>query len=115
LRETIALEKSMTKTAFFALTFTAAAFLMPGVTPARADFFDGARKTFETDIPHFFQDDIPCAFGGQPTSHTKSSCNAPSRPAARAPEPRPMTEPAPVRTDDPVEIQQAPPPPGTAR
>jgi hypothetical protein len=45
-------------------------------TPARADFFDDARKTFTTDIPHFFQDDIPCAFGGQPTSHTKASCNA---------------------------------------
>jgi hypothetical protein len=44
--------------------------------PARADFFDDARKTFTTDIPHFFQDDIPCAFGGQPTSHTKASCNS---------------------------------------
>ena len=42
--------------------------------PARADFFDDARKTFETDIPHFFQDDIPCAFGGNPTSGTKTSC-----------------------------------------
>jgi hypothetical protein len=42
--------------------------------PARADFFDGARRTFQTDIPHFFQDDIPCAFGGQPTSHTRTSC-----------------------------------------
>lgn len=45
-------------------------------TPARADFFDDARKTFTTDIPHFFQDDIPCAFGGQPTSHTKASCKS---------------------------------------
>ena len=45
-------------------------------TPARADFFDGARQTFASDIPHFFQDDIPCFFGGQPTSHTKSSCNS---------------------------------------
>lgn len=49
--------------------------------PARADFFDDARRTFETDIPHFFQDDIPCAFGGQPTSHTKTSCKSPSHPA----------------------------------
>jgi hypothetical protein len=49
------------------------------LTPASAcaaDFFDNARRTFQTDIPHFFQDDIPCAFGGQPTSHTKSSCKS---------------------------------------
>jgi len=53
------------------------------VSPARADFFDGARQTFQKDIPHFFQndvphffqDDIPCAFGAAPTSHTKKSCN----------------------------------------
>jgi hypothetical protein len=54
-------------------------------TPARADFFDDARRTFVTDIPHFFQDDIPCAFGGQPTSHTKTSCKSsaghPAKPA----------------------------------
>lgn len=50
-------------------------------TPARADFFDDARRTFETDIPHFFQDDVPCAFGGQPTSHTKTSCKSASQPA----------------------------------
>ena len=58
---------------------------LAAATPARADFFDDARKTFTTDIPHFFQDDIPCAFGGQPTSHTKASCNSskpPARPAA---------------------------------
>ena len=47
-------------------------------TPARADFFDDLRRTFDTDIPHFFQDDIPCAFGGQPTSHTKTSCKSTS-------------------------------------
>ena len=50
-------------------------------TPARADFFDGARRTFTNDIPHFFQDDIPCAFGGQPTSHTKTSCKSAGHPA----------------------------------
>jgi hypothetical protein len=50
-------------------------------TPARADFFDDLRRTFDTDIPHFFQDDIPCAFGGQPTSHTKTSCKSTSHPA----------------------------------
>jgi hypothetical protein len=45
--------------------------------PARADFLDGVRKTFTNDLPHFFQDDVPCAFGGQPTSHTRKSCNSP--------------------------------------
>ena len=55
-------------------------------TPARADFFDDARRTFETDIPHFFQDDIPCAFGGRPTSGTKASCNSSHHPAKHAAE-----------------------------
>jgi hypothetical protein len=27
-------------------------------------------------MPHFFQDDIPCAFGGSPTSGTKTSCKS---------------------------------------
>ncbi|HVJ52942.1 MAG TPA: hypothetical protein VM689_10790 [Aliidongia sp.] len=87
------------------------ALLLAATVPvsARADFFDGARQTFQndiphffqTDVPHFFQDDIPCAFGGQPTSHTKTSCNAPSRPA------RPVaTSPEEAR-----EIQDAPPSP----
>jgi hypothetical protein len=53
--------------------------------PARADFFDGARRTFQTDIPHFFQDDIPCAFGGQPTSHTRTSCKSSDNSVKRAP------------------------------
>lgn len=52
--------------------------------PAEADFFDGARQTFQTDIPHFFkndvphffQDDIPCAFGGHPTSGARKSCRS---------------------------------------
>lgn len=58
---------------------------------ARADFFDGARKAFQTDIPHFFQDDIPCAFGGGPTSGAKTSCKSPDHPAAN---------PAPVHAKD---------------
>jgi len=49
--------------------------------PARAEFFNDVRRTFQTDIPHFFQDDIPCAFGGEPTSHTRTSCKSPKRPA----------------------------------
>lgn len=52
-------------------------------SPAHADFFDGARQTFQNDIPHFFtqsvphffQDDIPCAVVGHPTSGTTKSCN----------------------------------------
>jgi hypothetical protein len=51
--------------------------------PARAgDFPDDVKRTFTTDIPHFFQDDIPCTFGGKPTSGTKSSCPGPNHPAA---------------------------------
>ncbi len=68
---------------------------------AHADFFDDARKTFTTDIPHFFQDDIPCAFGGQPTSHTKATCSdKPERPAPvvtkPAPDPNRPADPPPV-------------------
>jgi hypothetical protein len=57
-------------------------------TPARADFFDDMRKTFKTDIPHFFQDDIPCAFGGKPTSGARTSCKSaesPAKPATKKP------------------------------
>ena len=51
--------------------------------PTRAgDFPDDVKRTFTTDIPHFCQDDIPCAFGGKPTIGTKRSCNAPSHSAA---------------------------------
>ena len=50
-------------------------------SPARADFLDDVRKTFTKDMPHFFQDDIPCAFGGQPTIHTKKSCPSSAPPA----------------------------------
>jgi hypothetical protein len=59
-----------TSAVVFSVTLVAA-------VPARADFFDGMRKTFTNDLPHFFQDDVPCAFGGQPTSHTRKSCNSP--------------------------------------
>lgn len=72
----------------------ASAILSP--TPVRADFFDDARRTFQTDIPHFFQDDVPCAFGGQPTSHARTACK-PDRPASKpaaAPPPRPAAAPA---------------------
>jgi hypothetical protein len=65
------------------LAYPIAVLSLASLTPTRAqaDFFDDMRRTFETDIPHFFQDDIPCAFGGQPTSHTKSSCKSSGHPA----------------------------------
>ena len=44
----------------------------PGV--AMADFFDDARRTFTNDIPQFFQDDVPCTFGGRPTSGARAAC-----------------------------------------
>ena len=69
--------------------------------PARADFFDDARKTFTTDIPHFFQDDVPCAFGGKPTSGTKASCNSASQPAKPAPKAEPEPKPAPPPSPPP--------------
>jgi hypothetical protein len=56
--------------------------------PARADFFDDARKTFKIDIPRFFQHDIPCAFGGKPTSHTNTSCKSSEHLATRKSSPR---------------------------
>jgi hypothetical protein len=55
---------------------TALTLMFSAPLPAKADFFDDLRQTFRSDIPHFFQDDIPCAFGGQPTSHTKASCRS---------------------------------------
>src|ERR1700738_73412 len=63
---------------FFHFTYPIAVLTLASLAPApaRADFFDDARRTFVTDIPHFFQDDIPCTFGGQPTSHTKTSCKS---------------------------------------
>lgn len=71
--------------------------------PSQADAFDGARKTFQTDIPHFFtqdvphffQDDVPCAFGGHPTSGAKKSCasRGPSDGSANRPkEPPPKND-----------------------
>jgi hypothetical protein len=91
----------------FHLVIFAAALALFAIAPraARADFFEGARRTFQTDIPHFFthdvphffQDDIPCAFGGRPSNGTTASCNAqPDKSKSRVPvEPRPIkTEPA---------------------
>jgi len=82
-------------------------------TPARADFFDDARKTFTTDIPHFFQDDIPCAFGGQPTSHTKPSCDAPNAPAKPAADKDRSTQTRPL-DPPPSALSPTDPPPAAA-
>ena len=66
----------------FHLAYPIAAVLaLVPLAPARADFFDDARRTFTTDIPHFFQDDVPCAFGGRPTSGTRTSCKSSGHPA----------------------------------
>jgi hypothetical protein len=81
------------------------AFLAPA--SAHADFFDDMRRTFQTDIPHFFQDDIPCAFGGQPTSGAKKSCKSPAQPAKPAPAKGSDSTPAPQ--DKPNEPGNAPP------
>jgi hypothetical protein len=70
----------------FFLAYPIAVLTLAPLASARADFFDDTRRTFTTDIPHFFQDDIPCAFGGQPTSGTKSSCNSSHHPAKRSTE-----------------------------
>ena len=85
-------------------------------TPARADFFDGLRQTFTQDIPHFFQDDIPCAFGGQPTSGTRTSCHVSDQAAVQyqppPPPPVPLaappSEPPPVQSVQPVPLQPVP-------
>jgi hypothetical protein len=82
------------------------------LSPARADFFDGMRRTFESDIPHFFQDDIPCAFGGRPTSHTRTTCpsgaHAPRSPAAK-PVPAPTYVPPPEGQRPPAAQPALPP------
>ena len=69
------------------LTWFAAMCLLAASRPASADFFDDARKTVTTDIPHFFQDDVPCTFGGQPTSGARRSCQGekPKAPSAARP------------------------------
>jgi hypothetical protein len=80
----------------FRLAYPIAVLTLVPLAPARADFFDGARRTFTTDIPHFFQDDIPCAFGGRPTSGTKTSCKSAGRPAKHGTEKAaPSEEPKP--------------------
>lgn len=100
-------ETSLTRNSkppFYFVMFAAIPALLT-LTPqaARADFFDGARRTFQTDIPHFFtqdvphffQDDVPCAFGGQPTSGAKKSCRSqPGNAKSAAP-----IEPPPVKTE----------------
>ncbi len=80
----------------------AALLLACGAGPARADFFNDVRRTFEVDIPHFFQDDIPCAFGGQPTSHTRTSCRGADRPVRPAAAKK-ASAPPPVQTRTPPE------------
>lgn len=97
--------------AFPAIVLTLAA-LAP--LPARADFFDDARKTFTKDIPHFFQDDVPCTFGGQPTSGTKASCDNKSN-DSKPPPSKPQNLTPPPETLPPSTGTAVPPPPSTGQ
>ena len=75
----------------YRLTVLAAVSVLVVPRTASADFFDDARKTFTKDIPHFFQDDVPCTFGGQPTSGARRSCRqdkpAPARTSGHTEQP----------------------------
>jgi hypothetical protein len=112
----------MSKTYVFRLAVPAtAALLLVALSPApvRADFFDDMRKTFTSDIPHFFQDDVPCAFGSKPTSGTRTACkgSAPAQaqpaPAARQVAPPDVPPPSPPASSPPQDthIDQQPLPP----
>ena len=91
---------------FFSIACPAAVLTLASLEPtkARADFLDGVRQNFTTGIPHFFQDDIPCAFGGRPTSGTKTSCHSSDQPARQAtdqyqpPPPPPQVQSAPIQS-----------------
>ena len=91
----------------FHIAYPVAMLTLASLAPAsaRADFFDDTRRTFQTDIPHFFQDDVPCAFGGQPTSQTKTSCKSPDHPAKHTTD-KDRGRPA-ARSDDTPEAPNA--------
>lgn len=55
--------------------------------PARADFFDDVRRTFQKDIPRTFEQDIPQFFGAKPKT-------PPAKADAKPPRPRPGVNPA---------------------
>ena len=65
----------------FRVIYPLAALALAALTsaPARADFFSDLRRTVQTDIPHFFQHDLPCAFG------SRTSCKASSAHPAKHP------------------------------
>ena len=64
----------------------------------------GARTS---DIPHFFQDDIPCAFGGRPTSGTRTACHA-AAPFHKAKERRPHAPVLPALNAEPAHVRLQP-------
>jgi hypothetical protein len=93
-------DRRLRRTCFVAAVLTLAT---AAPRPARADFFDDARKTIQTDIPrvfqkdipHFFQDDIPCAFGHRPTSGARTACRSSRGPDGgddRVPPPPPLPD-----------------------
>ena len=92
----------------FHLAYPIALLTLAPLAPARADFFDDARRTFETDIPHFFQDDIPCAFGGKPTSGTKASCKSSEQPKKATDKDKDRSR-APVPPNEPKAPGEVPP------
>lgn len=51
---------------------------LASATPARADFFDDVRRTFQKDIPRTFEQDIPRFFGAKPKK-------PPEKPTAKPP------------------------------
>lgn len=58
--------------------------------PARADFFDDVRRTFQKDIPRTFEQDIPRAFGANPKK-------TPEDPKRAADSPKPPPAPLPIK------------------
>ena len=46
---------------------------LSSAAPARADFFDDVRRTFQKDIPRTFEQDIPRFFGATPKAEPATS------------------------------------------
>ena len=55
---------------------------LSAAAPARADFFDDVRRTFQKDIPRTFEQDIPRFFGAQPKKPTPAKADTKPPPAA---------------------------------
>jgi hypothetical protein len=51
-------------------------------SPARPDFFDDVRRTFQKDVPRTFEQDIPRFFGAQPKKPPPAKADVKLPPAA---------------------------------